>query len=171
MLKTGLESQGNNVINFTPGFELWGAAELSSYGSRPCLQKMRARLTGCAIDIWIEASPTGISFQVLVFSFHSLYLTAATGVWKRKRDPKGQRAFPSSVLRSGSTGSVITSPWHEHLDRPPQLSWNLAARSSQAGVWLSVSVQTQPGLTVSRRSKYHIPEEHWAVFWHLLWAG
>jgi hypothetical protein len=48
----------------------------------------------------------GISFQVLLFSFHSFYLTTATGVWEGKCDPKGQRALPP-VLHSGLISSVI----------------------------------------------------------------
>lgn len=150
-----LKSQGNNVNNLPPGFELRGVIKPSSYGSRPCLQKLRARLTGCAIDIWTGRCPTGISFQVLVFSCHSLYLTAVTGVWKRKRDPKGQRPLPSTVLRSGSIGSMITRPlawaFGQNIPAVLKLGWTwLAGRclaqgfcSGRAGTCCSWEIQGQ----------------------------
>lgn len=131
MLKTGLKSQKIEVNSFTAGSDLWDATKLSSYGSRPCPPKTRVQLTGCAIDVWTGACPTGISFQVLVFSFHSLYLTAATGAWKRKEIQKGKGHF-LLCLTLCTLGSVIQVPGHDCLCGPSQLSWTLAARSSWA---------------------------------------
>lgn len=65
----------------------------------------------------------------------------------------------------------LQDPWHQRLGRTSQLSWNLAERGSQAGVWLRVSVQAEPGLAVHGRSKDNIPKESWAVSWHVLQAG
>lgn len=115
-------------------------------------KRTRAGPTGCAIDIWIRACPTGISFQVLVFSFHSLYLTAVTGVWKRKRESERAKATSSFCLtlrltrqRDYKTPGMCS--WAEQPSCPD--TW---LPGSWAGVWLSVCGEAQPRLVVSRRS-------------------
>lgn len=112
----------------------------------------RAGPTGCAMDIWIRACPTGISFQVLVFSFHGLYLTAATGVWKRKRKSKRAKATSSFCL-------TLWLDWQRDYKPTGMCSWadrpscpDTWLLSSRAGVWLNVYGKAQRRLVVSRRS-------------------
>lgn len=149
------------------GLELWGIIK-SSYVSRTCLQKTRARLTGCAIDTWIGACPTGISFQVLVFSFHSLYLTAQQVDGKGNENPKEQRPLPPSVLRSGSTGSAITSPLAcavgGTIPAVPTLG------SFATGQVFGSVLLGRPSLGSLLGDPCTILREYRVVCWHLLWA-
>lgn len=112
----------------------------------------RARPTGCAINIWNRARPTGICFQVLVYSFRSLYLIAATGVWKRKWEFKKAKATSSFCLTLRLDWQCDYKPfgmcsWAARPSCPD--TWPLC---SWAGVWLRASGKAQPGLVLSRRS-------------------
>lgn len=62
-------------------------------------------------------------------------------MWKRKRDPKGQRPLPPSVLHSRGAGRVTASPLACALKHTIPDGLSLAARSSRAGVWLRVSAK------------------------------
>lgn len=137
------------VNNFTAGFEFW------------------ARSTGCAINNWIRACPKEICFQVLVYSFHSLYLIAATGVWKRKWEFKRAKATSSFCLTLGSTVSVITSPLACAVG-PPIPAVLTLGRFALGQVFGSVLLE-RPSLDVSlARDPWTILREYWVVCWHLL---
>lgn len=163
-LKSDLESQGNNVDNFTPGFEL-SDIKLFSYGSRPCLKNESQVYRMCCRHLnW--GLPNRDIFQVLVFSFHRLYLTTATGVWERNEIQKGKG---HSLLLSYASG--LTSAWHEHWTDHPSCpeTWLHAALKQVFGCMFLFRLSQESPLAEDPRTIF--PKNTGRVFWHLLRAG
>lgn len=105
------------------------------------------------------------------FSHSTVYIWKQQQVYRKRNEiQEGKGHFLLLSYALDQPAAWFQAHCHVHTDRPFQLSWNLAACSSSAGVWLSTSVKAQPRLIISRRSRKIFPKDT-VVFWHLPWAG
>lgn len=119
----------------TPGFELLVILNFSSIGSRPCLKKWEPGLQDVH-DIWTGFT-IGDIFQVW-FSFHTIYLTTATGVWERKARSKIQATSAIFCLHAQAAKAHGMSTWTDH-PTVLKLGYRLWSRCFEAACFCSNS--------------------------------
>lgn len=116
--------------------------------------KTRVRLTGCAIDIWIGACPTGI-FCRFWFSHSTVYIWQPQQVYGKGNEiQKGKGHFLLLSYALALLAVWLQAHWHVHLDDHPSCpeTWPQVALGQVFGSVLLLRPNLDPSLARDPRT-------------------